>query len=53
VRELGRADAVCFLIAAIVVLDTLGAVAREERPDGGVARARERPLLRAGGTRDL
>jgi amino acid transporter len=27
-RELGRADAVCFLIAAIVVLDTLGAVAR-------------------------
>ncbi len=27
-RELGRLDAVCFLIAAIVVLDTLGAVAR-------------------------
>jgi amino acid transporter len=27
-RELGRADAICFLIAAIVVLDTLGAVAR-------------------------
>ncbi len=27
-RELGRIDAVCFLIAAIVVLDTLGAVAR-------------------------
>jgi amino acid transporter len=27
-RELGRLDAVCLLIAAIVVLDTLGAVAR-------------------------
>ena len=27
-RELGRVDAICFLIAAIVVLDTLGAVAR-------------------------
>jgi amino acid transporter len=27
-RELGRFDAVCLLIAAIVVLDTLGAVAR-------------------------
>ena len=27
-RELGRIDAICFLIAAIVVLDTLGAVAR-------------------------
>jgi hypothetical protein len=27
-RELGRLDAVCMLIAAIVVLDTLGAVAR-------------------------
>ncbi len=27
-RELGRLDAVCFLIAAIVVLDTLGSVAR-------------------------
>jgi amino acid transporter len=27
-RELGRLDTVCLLIAAIVVLDTLGAVAR-------------------------
>jgi amino acid transporter len=27
-RELGRLDAVCLLIAAIVVLDTFGAVAR-------------------------
>ena len=27
-RELGRLDAICLLIAAIVVLDTLGAVAR-------------------------
>jgi arginine/lysine/ornithine decarboxylase/amino acid transporter len=27
-RELGRLDAVCLLVAAIVVLDTLGAVAR-------------------------
>jgi glutamate:GABA antiporter len=27
-RELGRLDAVCLLIAAIVVLDTLGAVAK-------------------------
>ena len=27
-RELGRLDAVCLLIAAIVVMDTLGAVAR-------------------------
>jgi glutamate:GABA antiporter len=27
-RELGRIDAICLLIAAIVVLDTLGAVAR-------------------------
>jgi amino acid transporter len=26
-RELGRLDAICLLIAAIVVLDTLGAVA--------------------------
>ena len=27
-RELGRLDAICLLIAAIVALDTLGAVAR-------------------------
>jgi hypothetical protein len=27
-RELGRLDAICLLIAAIVVLDTLGAVAK-------------------------
>src|SRR4030095_15671810 len=27
-RELGRLDAVCLLVAAIVVLDTLGAVAK-------------------------
>jgi hypothetical protein len=27
-RELGRLDAVCLLIAAIVVMDTLGVVAR-------------------------
>ena len=29
--ELGRLDAICLLIAAIVVLDTLGAVARAGR----------------------
>lgn len=27
-RELGRLDAVCLLVAAIVVLETLGSVAR-------------------------
>jgi hypothetical protein len=34
-RELGRLDAVCLLIAAIVVLDTLGAVHRPFRVPGG------------------
>ena len=49
-RELGRLDAICLLIAAIVALDTLGAVARGRGPDAhltGLAHYQDRGILMA------